>query len=82
MTASPVLKPLAPRTDRTAYVVWMSIIWAAMLAGFGLDFTRYLHEAPPPPPILHIHGAVYVIWLILVSMQIFLVQAGNIRFHM
>ena len=82
MTASQVLKPLAPRTDRTAYIVWMTIIWAAILIGFALDFTRYLHETPPPPAILHIHGAVYVMWLILVSMQIFLVQAGNIRFHM
>lgn len=35
-----------------------------------------------PPAILHIHGAVYLIWLILVSIQIFLVQAGNIRLHM
>ena len=33
MTASQVLKPLPPRTDRTPYVVWMSIIWAAMFAG-------------------------------------------------
>ena len=60
----------------------MSIIWAAMLAGFGLDFGRYLGETPPPPHILHIHGAIYVVWLILVSVQIFLVQTGNIRLHM
>ena len=73
---------LPPRTDRTAYIVWMSIIWAAMLAGFGLDFRRYLGETPPPPYILHIHGAIYVFWLILVSVQIFLVQTGDIRLHM
>jgi hypothetical protein len=41
-----------------------------------------MHETPPPPGILHIHAAVYVFWLVLVSMQIFLVQSGNIRFHM
>ena len=73
---------LLPRTDRTAYIVWMSIIWAAMLVGFGLDFGRYLGETPPPPYILHIHGAIYMVWLILVSVQIFLVQTGDIRLHM
>ena len=73
---------LAPRTDRTAYVVWMAVIWAAMLGGFGLDFRRYIGETPPPPGILHIHAAVYVIWLVLVSVQIFLVQTGDIRLHM
>jgi hypothetical protein len=73
---------LPPRTDRNAYIVWMAIIWAAILGGFGLDFMRYMHETPPPPGILHIHAAVYVSWLILVSVQIFLVQTGNIRVHM
>lgn len=73
---------LPTRTDRNAYTVWMAIIWVAILGGFGLDFARYLNESPPPPIILHIHGAVYVIWLVLVSIQIFLVQTGSIRLHM
>ena len=73
---------LPPRTDRKAYVVWMAIVWAAILGGFGLDFLRYMEEAPPPPAILHIHAAVYVIWLVLVSVQIFLVETSNIRLHM
>ncbi len=73
---------LPTRTDRKAYVVWMAIIWAAILGGFGIDFGRYLSETPPPPSILHIHGAVYVVWLLLVSVQILLVETGNIRLHM
>src|SRR5579862_6653650 len=73
---------LATRTDRNAYIVWMAIIWAAMLGGFGLDFRRYMSETPAPPNILHIHAAVYVLWLVLVSVQIFLVQTGDIRLHM
>lgn len=69
------------RTDRKAYVVWMAIIWAAILAGFGLDVVRYFGESPPPPLILHLHGAVYVVWLVLVSVQIFLVETGDVRLH-
>ena len=60
----------------------MAVIWAAMLGGFGLDVRRYMGETPPPPNILHIHASVYVIWLVLVSVQIFLVQNGDIRLHM
>jgi len=60
----------------------MAIVWGAILGGFGLAFIRYLHETPPPPMILHIHGAAYVLWLVLVSMQIFLVETGDVRLHM
>ena len=70
-----------PRADRKAYVVWMALVWFGMLAGFGLDFTRYLAERPAPPLFLHIHAAVYVVWLCLVTAQIFLVETGNVRLH-
>ena len=82
MVGSEISRALPARTDRNAYVVWMAIVWIAILGGFGLDLKRYLGETPPPPSILHIHAAVYVVWLILVSVQIFLVQTGDIRLHM
>jgi hypothetical protein len=70
-----------PRSDRKAYIVWMGVVWAAVLTGFGLDFTRYLGETPPPPAILHFHGMVYVVWLGLVTAQIFLIETGDVRLH-
>lgn len=82
MLGTAISPALAPRTDRNAYVVWMGIIWAAILGGFALGFSRYMGEVPPPPIILHIHGAIYAIWLVLVSVQIFLVQTGDIQLHM
>lgn len=82
MSAINLSARLPTHTDRKAYIVWMAIVWAAILGGFGLDFIRYLHETPPPPIILHIHGAAYVLWLVLVSVQIFLVETGNVRLHM
>ena len=70
-----------PRTDRKAYMVWMGLVVAAVLGGFGFDFARYLGETPPPPLIMHLHGAVYVSWLGLVVAQITLVEKGDIRLH-
>ena len=57
------------------------MIWAAILAAFGLDFARYLSEGPPPPFILHVHAAVFVLWLGLVTLQILWVEIGNLRRH-
>jgi hypothetical protein len=69
------------RPDRKIYIGWIGVVWLAIIAGFGLDFGRYMAERPGPPAILHIHAAVYVVWLVLVSVQIFLVESGDIRRH-
>jgi hypothetical protein len=78
-SAAPKAWPAA--SDRKIYIVWMGVVWAAILAGFGVDLVRYFGETPAPPLILHFHAAVYVSWLVLASTQIFLVEAGNVRLH-
>ncbi len=62
-------------------MVWMGLVWVSILAGFGLDLTRFLGESPPPPLILHLHAGLYLIWLGLVSAQIGLIEANQIRLH-
>jgi hypothetical protein len=57
------------------------MVWVAILAGFGMDFARYLGEAPPPPIIMNVHAAVFVLWLGLVTLQILWVEIGNLRRH-
>jgi hypothetical protein len=71
----------SPVSDRRIYVFWIGVIWAAILAGFGLDLSRYLGETPPPPIILHVHAAFFVFWLGLVTLQILLIETGNLRLH-
>jgi hypothetical protein len=73
--------PWSPASDRKIYGLWIAVVWAAVLAGFGLDFTRYIGETPPPPFILHFHAAVYVLWLGLVTFQILWIETGNVRRH-
>ena len=71
----------SPASDRKIYMVWIGAVWVAILAGFGLDFARYMDEAPPPPLILHLHAAVFVVWLGLVTLQILWVEIGKLRWH-
>ena len=67
--------------DRGISTIWILAIWALVLFGFGADLTRYLHEAPPPPLILDLHGAASVVWFGLVSTQVLLAERGDIRMH-
>jgi hypothetical protein len=55
----------SPASDRKIDVVWIGVVWVAILAGFGMDFARYQGESPSPPFILHFHAAVFVLWLAL-----------------
>jgi hypothetical protein len=71
----------SPASDRRIYVIWIGVVWAAILGGFGMDFARYMGETPPPPFILHVHAAVFVLWLALVSLQILWVEIGKLRRH-
>jgi hypothetical protein len=57
------------------------MVWAGILGGFGLDFARYLGETPAPPFILHVHAAIYVLWLGLVTLQILWIEIGKVRRH-
>jgi len=70
-----------PASDRKIYLVWIGVVWVAILAGFGMDFARYRGEAPSPPFILNVHAAVYVFWLGVVTLQILWVEMGNLRRH-
>jgi len=72
---------LPARVDRNVTLVWIMAIWTFALFGFGADFARFLHETPPPPPILALHGAFSVLWLALVSTQVVLAESNNIRLH-
>jgi hypothetical protein len=69
------------REDRTAFAVWVAIIWVGMIAGFGLDFPHFLREQPPPPLIVHVHAVVFVGWLVLLSTQIILVLKSRVALH-
>jgi hypothetical protein len=70
------------REDRAAFAVWLGVIWVGMIAGFGLDFPNYLGQSPAAPLILHVHAAVFAVWMLIVTAQVTLVMKDRVRWHM
>lgn len=70
------------RDDRTMFAVCLGVLWFGMIAGFGLDFHSYLYQVPSAPTILHIHAAVFAVWMLILTAQVTLVMKDRIRWHM
>ncbi len=69
------------RDDRLASAVWLGILWLGMIAGFGVDFPRYLHENPPAPKITYVHGVIFTGWMLLLTAQVLLVVRDRVGLH-
>ena len=69
------------RDDRTASMVWLGILWIGMIAGFGVDFPRYLRENPAAPKITYVHGAIFTVWMLLLTAQVLLVFGDRVGIH-
>src|SRR3974390_164423 len=69
------------RDDRVASAVWLGLLWVGMIAGFGVDFPRYLHENPPAPKITYLHGAIFTGWMLLLTAQVLLVVGDRVKIH-
>ncbi len=69
------------REDRVPSAVWLGILWVGMIAGFGLDFPSYLHKNPPAPTLVHVHAAVFTVWMLLLTAQVLLVLRNNVALH-
>ena len=73
-----------PRRFRTSFAFWMTLAMAFFVfAGFGIhSFLPALRgNFPPAPPIVHLHGVVFIAWMILLLVQSGLVSAGTVKLH-
>ena len=69
--------------DRNFFLVFVGLIWLAMITGFGLDMARDAAKHPLNYPlIVHFHAAVFVGWLVLLTVQLVLIRRGDYRLHM
>jgi hypothetical protein len=68
-----------PREDRIPSAIWLGILWIGMILGFGLDAMSFLDRHPPLA--LHLHAAVFTIWMFLLTTQVLLVVRDRVDIH-
>ncbi len=68
-----------PREDRVPSAIWLGILWVGMIAGFGVDIPGF--QRGNPPAILWVHGAVFTVWMLLLTAQVLLVVGDRVALH-
>lgn len=84
VTAVPLRRvdPWDPREDRKIYLVWVALMWAGLIAGFGLNIAyHFLKEIPRPAWVIYVHGAVFTGWMFILTTQVFLIQSKRFTLH-
>jgi hypothetical protein len=84
--ASPVLvRPQGTnrKTDRIFFSGMALVILATVLFGFAKTyFLAGMVTAPLPNKLIHIHGAAYTIWLVLLFVQLAFISTHHVKWHM
>ncbi len=78
----PIYRP-ANRTMERVYFGGMAILLCAtVVIGFiPTYFGAGMLRAPLPSPILHVHGAVFTLWMVLFLIQAALISARRVAWH-
>lgn len=74
--------PLRHPWDRSFFLLMVALIWVGILGGFVPEIVRHVTSgAPPFPRILHVHGAAFVGWLVLLTVQLVLIRNRQVQLH-
>jgi len=74
----------ARRTFAPSFAFWMTLAMCFFVfGGFGIhSFVPALRgNFPPAPPVVHLHGLVFIAWMLLLLVQSALVSGGNVKLH-
>jgi hypothetical protein len=75
-------RPKNPASDRIFFSVFAVVLWATVLYGFAKTyFLAGMVRAPLPNLLIHVHGAAFTLWMVLLVVQIGLVSTGNLAIH-
>ena len=70
------------RGDRNFFLIYVALIWVGILRGFVPQVIRHVKtHATAYPSIVHIHAAVFVGWLALLTSQVLLIRSGRRDLH-
>jgi len=71
-----------PISDRIFFSSMVVALWAAVLFGFAKTyFLAGMVNAPLPNRLIHIHGAVFTLWMVLLFVQTALISARKVAWH-
>ena len=71
------------RYDKIFFGCMVVLLLMIVFIGFARSYyLAGIFRAPLPAPILHIHGALNTLWMLLLAVQAFLVSAKKIKWHM
>jgi hypothetical protein len=78
----PKYRPVNRTAERIFYSGMAILLCVCVYIGFSPTyFQAGLLRAPLPSPILHIHGAVFTLWMLLFTVQAALISARRVQWH-
>jgi len=70
------------RWDRNFFLAYVVLIWFGVLNGFVPEIVQHIAKNKPPyPVIVHIHAVVFVGWLVVLTIQTFLIRRNRRDLH-
>jgi hypothetical protein len=80
--AKPVLRLPGRRYDHYFFSITALLMLASVFVGFAHSYyLAGIFSAPLPSRIIHVHGAVFTCWILLLVTQTSLVAAGRVDIH-
>lgn len=74
--------PARRAADSNFFLLYVVLIWVAVLGGFGPEMIRRLNSNAAPFPIaVHVHAVITVAWLGLLTSQTLLIRKRKLRLH-
>jgi hypothetical protein len=68
--------------DRNFFLVMVALAWLGILRGFGGDIVEHVQKHKPAfAPIVHVHAVVFVLWLVLFTVQVLLIRSRKLAVH-
>jgi hypothetical protein len=75
-------RPDNPAWDRVFFSTMIVALWAAVLYGFARTyFLAGMISAPLPNRTIHVHGAAFTLWMVLLVVQSALISAKKVAWH-
>jgi hypothetical protein len=74
--------PANRAADGNFFLLYVGLIWLAVVAGFGTEMIRRLNSNVAPFPVaVHVHALITLAWLGLLTSQTALIRKRELRLH-